>query len=121
MGIYESYSKGPVTVDPETRVQTWTEYQDWYGWKNSRTVTATPWVECERTTCYCCSCGEREGSDPYCRNHGFAGERRCEKHRMRGTGKHSADYQAGDTYRVDLVKLDSVQQVWARQEQECPS
>lgn len=32
--------------------------------------------------CFCCSCGDRdrEGSDPFCRNHGWAGERPCEKH-----------------------------------------
>lgn len=37
-----------------------------------------------RTTCYCCSCGDREGSDPYCRNHGWAGTRPCEQHGMSG-------------------------------------
>ena len=62
MGIYERYSKGTVTTDPETGLQTWTEYQEWPGYKNSRTVTATRWEECERTDCYCCSCGELEGS-----------------------------------------------------------
>jgi hypothetical protein len=36
-----------------------------------------------RDNCYCCSCGER-GSDPYCRNHGFAGLRPCEAHDMPG-------------------------------------
>lgn len=35
----------------------------------------------ERTNCYCCSCGDREGSDPYCRNHGYGyGERHCDVH-----------------------------------------
>ena len=84
MGIYERYSKGTVTTDPETGLQTWTEYQEWPGYKNSRTVTATRWEECERTDCYCCSCGEREGSDAACRNHGFAATRPCEKHNLPG-------------------------------------
>lgn len=85
MGIYENYSKGPVTTDPETGLQTWTEYQEWPGYKNSRTVTATPWVLAERTDCYCCSCDdERPGSDPACRNHGFAAQRPCESHNLPG-------------------------------------
>lgn len=84
MGIYETYSKGPVTVDPETGLQTWTEYQHWPGHTNSRIVTATKWQEVERTNCFCCSCGEREGSDPACRNHGWAANRPCETHKLPG-------------------------------------
>lgn len=84
MGIYETYSKGPVTTDSETGLQTWTEYQEWPGYKKSRTVTATLWEECERTDCYCCSCGDREGSDVACRNHGWAATRPCETHNMPG-------------------------------------
>jgi len=38
----------------------------------------------DRTTCYCCSCGDRPGSDPYCRNHGFAGARPCLDHDVPG-------------------------------------
>jgi hypothetical protein len=39
-----------------------------------------------RDDCFCCSCGEREGSDASCRNHGngLAGERPCEVHKMPG-------------------------------------
>lgn len=37
----------------------------------------------DRHTCYCCSCSEF-GSDPYCRNHGWAAERPCEDHGMPG-------------------------------------
>jgi hypothetical protein len=39
-----------------------------------------------RDDCFCCSCGEREGSDASCRNHGngMAGERPCEVHNMPG-------------------------------------
>jgi hypothetical protein len=37
-----------------------------------------------RTDCYCCSCPEF-GGDPYCRDHGFAGERPCAEHEMPGT------------------------------------
>lgn len=36
-----------------------------------------------RTNCYCCSCPE-DGSDPACRNHGFAAVRPCEDHDMPG-------------------------------------
>lgn len=40
----------------------------------------------ERSDCFCCSCGDREGSDMACRNHGhgLAGERPCEVHNMPG-------------------------------------
>lgn len=37
-----------------------------------------------RETCFCCSCGDF-GSDPACRNHGFAGTRPCELHGTPGT------------------------------------
>jgi hypothetical protein len=37
-----------------------------------------------RTNCFCCSCDDQVGSDVYCRNHGFAGERPCELHGMPG-------------------------------------
>jgi hypothetical protein len=37
-----------------------------------------------RTDCYCCSCGDDGGVDPYCRNHGWAGSRPCEVHNMPG-------------------------------------
>lgn len=41
----------------------------------------------ERSDCFCCSCGDREGSDMACRNHGngLAGERPCETHNMPGS------------------------------------
>jgi hypothetical protein len=51
----------------------------------TRTVVYAPIVELEhRTDCYCCSCGDQPGSDPYCRNHGYAGERPCTVHGMPG-------------------------------------
>lgn len=37
-----------------------------------------------RDDCYCCSCRSGEGGDPYCRNHGFAGQRPCDVHQMPG-------------------------------------
>lgn len=49
----------------------------------TRTVTATPW-EVVITHCFCCSCDDHN-PDPYCRNHGFAGERPCEEHNMPGS------------------------------------
>lgn len=84
MGIYESYTTGPVAQN-EDGTETFQEFQHWPGYTNVRTVTRTKWAEHERTDCYCCSCGHREGSDPYCRNHGFAGERACERHKLPGT------------------------------------
>lgn len=34
--------------------------------------------------CFCCSCPEYGGVDPYCRNHGWAGTRPCEIHESPG-------------------------------------
>jgi len=43
-----------------------------------------PILEIEvRTDCFCCSC-ESEGSDPACRNHGWAAKRPCEVHGTEG-------------------------------------
>lgn len=84
MGIYETYTKDPAVTDEATGLQTWTEHQHWPGYIRSRTVTATPWVETSRDDCFCCSCGEREGSDPACRNHGWAAQRPCETHNLPG-------------------------------------
>lgn len=58
-----------------------------------RCVVQTEWVEVQRITCFCCSCGEREGSDPACRNHGFAAVRPCEEH---GTPGSVWDADTGD-------------------------
>lgn len=38
----------------------------------------------DRTDCFCCSCGDREGSDSDCRNHGWDGRRPCDEHGMPG-------------------------------------
>jgi hypothetical protein len=37
-----------------------------------------------RTDCFCCTCGDREGSDPACRNHGWAAQRPCDIHGFPG-------------------------------------
>jgi hypothetical protein len=37
-----------------------------------------------RTDCFCCTCGDRAGSDPACRNHGYAGRRPCDIHNLPG-------------------------------------
>lgn len=107
MGVYASYDKSEPEHNPDGST-TWTEYQRLPGIVRSRTITATEWKDHERTDCYCCSCGDY-GSDPYCRNHGFAGTRRCDVHRMPGTGK-DPEYLHDGVYKVDLVKLRSVQQ-----------
>lgn len=83
MGLYENYTHGPVT-DNGDGTETLQEFRHWAGHSDVRTVTRTKWTEHERTNCYCCSCGERENSDPYCRNHGFAGQRPCEVHNLPG-------------------------------------
>ena len=51
----------------------------------TRTTFVEVAIEEIRTNCFCCSCGDREGSDPACRNHGFAAERPCELHGMPGS------------------------------------
>lgn len=38
----------------------------------------------QRDNCFCCSCPEDVGADPYCRNHGWIGTRPCEEHKMEG-------------------------------------
>jgi hypothetical protein len=62
----------------------WTETRTEPGAVWQRTVTVTDWELAERTDCFCCSCGDYGSSDPYCRNHGFAGERPCETHELPG-------------------------------------
>jgi len=56
-----------------------------------RVVYETEWQELERTACFCCTCfGSTDGfnnTDPYCRNHGWAGERPCEKHGTKGAAR----------------------------------
>lgn len=85
MGIYPSYRKSVPTFDHKAGTQTWTEYKDTPGVIEERTVTATTWKVTERTDCFCCSCDdERPGSDPACRNHGWAAQRPCETHQLPG-------------------------------------
>lgn len=63
--------------------ESWTEEVKTPDLIRRRTVTASAFTE-ERITCFCCSCDTDELSDPYCRNHGFAGARPCESHGMPG-------------------------------------
>ncbi|MGC0143179.1 hypothetical protein [Pseudactinotalea sp. Z1732] len=87
MGIYPRTK----IVDRQRNIaggEFWTEEEHTPGLIRRRLVVAQPWVE-ERTDCFCCSCdnteyGTRVGSDPHCRNHGFAAERPCETHNMPG-------------------------------------
>lgn len=66
-------------------IRQWIEVIESPGVTYQRTITAGAWTE-HRTDCYCCSCGDdRISSDIYCRNHGWYGERPCEKHNMPGT------------------------------------
>lgn len=59
------------------------EYDDFSG-KRVTTIYQPILVIEERDDCFCCSCGEREGSDPACRSHGDYGKRPCEEHGMPG-------------------------------------
>lgn len=61
----------------------WTETFEEPGLSGTRIVAAGDWV-LTRTDCFCCSCPESGSSDPYCRNHGFAGERSCDHHELPG-------------------------------------
>lgn len=97
-------------LDPETEIWSWTETSNETGYKLTRQVTATQWVEMERTDCYCCSCDDDDlGNyvDVFCRNHGYAGERPCEVHNLPGTI--DPDYTPEQT-----TMHDSVQEVWRK-------
>lgn len=84
MGVYESrktYDHMGSTQGVETFLE---EINPGYGERIIRRHVV--WVvESIRDSCFCCSCDtDREGSDPFCRNHGFAGMRPCEAHNMPG-------------------------------------
>lgn len=86
MGIYPNRTTEPVNT---THAREWVERLDNYdGTIRERKVTATEWVVVSRDTCYCCSCSDNGYggaiNDPYCRNHGWYGERPCELHNMPG-------------------------------------
>lgn len=82
MSDYRNIQRTPETTNPDGS-RTWTETWNEPGITRTRVVNAPAWTE-ERTDCFCCSCSEFGNSDPYCRNHGFAGERPCEAHNMPG-------------------------------------
>jgi hypothetical protein len=84
MGIYPTTNVENRAKHPDG-TETWTEvYNDFSGVIRRRQVKAEVWAEDERTNCFCCSCPEFGNSDPFCRNHGFAGTRPCEEHGMPG-------------------------------------
>lgn len=94
MGVYERRSTRD-NILREDGTETWVEESHWPGVTMTREVTAGPWTE-ERTDCFCCSCyednyGTHEGSDPHCRNHGWAGRRPCKDHNMPGTADDDGD------------------------------
>lgn len=115
MGIYASFEVGPIETDPGTGLQQYAEFRKWPGHTEVRYHTVTGWTEHSRDNCFCCSCDDDGQHDAYCRNHGWIGTRRCEVHNMPGTGKDSEEYVDDDhPYRVDLVRLESVQKHNAR-------
>lgn len=87
LGIYPerfTHSHKPITLDGRYILgEQWVEEERTPGLIRTRDVHAGPWFE-TRTNCFCCSCGDREGSDAACRNHGYYGVRPCEKHGMPG-------------------------------------
>ena len=83
MGIYAEEGKTKEIAVGTDGTVTWVETSSTPGVTRSRRIIALPWQE-ERTDCFCCSCGWVGGSDMFCRNHGFAGERPCEVHGLPG-------------------------------------
>lgn len=84
MGIYpdESFEKGSAVRNGE-QIETVVAYYHVPGFTRVRVFEKVAEFEF-RDDCFCCSCGERVGSDPHCRNHGFAGRRPCQVHGMPG-------------------------------------
>jgi hypothetical protein len=83
MGIYPDRWNHDNYRLPDGGGEAWIESERTPGLVRRRQVIATEWTEI-RTDCFCCSCGEREGDDGACRNHGGYGQRPCEKHNMPG-------------------------------------
>lgn len=92
MGVYPAITYLDVNTGrpiPEASLpHTGAWYEEYYDYavRRYRLVTAEVFAEV-RETCFCCTCGDREGSDPYCRNHGWMGERSCEEHGQIGTAR----------------------------------
>ncbi|MEG2887262.1 MAG: hypothetical protein RR853_09065 [Aurantimicrobium sp.] len=56
---------------------------------SERVVWESKWKETARFACHCCTCDEdyytgQQYNDPYCRNHGYYGERPCDIHNLPG-------------------------------------
>lgn len=98
MGIYPSRTY-------ETKGNVLYETTEVPGLKTTRVFLLALEIEA-RDDCYCCSCGDDEHIYPdiYCRNHGWAGERPCEVHKMPGSATH--DTPEGES----TEPLESVQQ-----------
>jgi len=80
VGIYPDTQYTKVPNQPDLLVRT---YNDYSGLIITEYYQRILIVE-DRKDCYCCSCGDTP-DDPFCRNHGFAGTRPCDKHQMPGT------------------------------------
>ncbi len=87
MGVYPEYTfeglDGSQYRTPPIHLDAFVAVVSEPGLQRRVTYTMTERAEI-RDNCYCCSCGDREGSDAACRNHGFAGQRPCETHNMPG-------------------------------------
>lgn len=87
MGIYRQISVTDAAGRPTTleyaQSREVTIHVSEPGLEYTATLKPGDWTE-TRTDCFCCSCGDY-GSDPACRNHGFAAERPCEKHGTSGS------------------------------------
>lgn len=81
----------------------WKEYKDEPGLKLMRTVYASAWTEIQRTDCFCCTCADNN-PDPHCRNHGWAGQRACEKHGRPGQSYLQEQFdKTGKIIQVDVM------------------
>jgi hypothetical protein len=101
-GIYPN-----VTVKDERRwpdgTRTWTEVTTTPGVTEERYVVASAPVV-KRTDCFCCTCGDREGSDFACRNHGYYAQRPCERHGMPGQPWEGTD-EMPESVQAELARL----------------
>jgi len=118
MGIYEDvtfYAEkdgkpvGPPCRNPPIYSTSFVQVVSEPGIKRTRVFHVTTTEEV-RTNCFCCSCGDREGDDAACRNHGSHGLRPCEEHGMPGAGWDDLFDADGTPDPLNRVMPDSVQQ-----------
>lgn len=106
MGIYpdrHTHSHTRIMQADGRNAERWIEVEQTPGLTRTRVVMAEPWNEM-RTDCFCCSCGDREGDDAACRNHGYYGKRPCETHNMPGYTWEGTD-EMPESVQTELARL----------------